>query len=77
MAKAVYRYRICPGCHTKMPAGELKVINYHGNHWHSVGGSMRKCPYCGHTGFTQDFKVVHPADADKFVKGKYGHMVHR
>jgi len=60
-----------------MPAGELGIINYHGTHWHDKGGSMRKCPHCGHVAFTQQFKLYEPVDRDKYIKGKYGHMVRR
>jgi len=77
MAKAVYRYRQCPACKKIMPAGELKIINYYGSHWHNKGGSMRKCSYCGHVDFTQAFKVIERVDQDKYIKGKYGHMVRR
>jgi hypothetical protein len=90
MAKAVYRYRQCPVCRKVMPAGEFGIVNYHGAHWHDKGGSMRRCSGCGYTGFTQDFKVVESdgsavpgashgrrVDPDKFIRGKYGHMVHR
>jgi len=77
MAKAVYRYRRCPVCRKVMPAGELGIVNYHGSHWHDKGGSMRRCPGCGYTGFTQDFEVVERVDPDKFIHGKYGHMVQR
>jgi len=77
MARGIYRYRQCPDCGQVMPAGEVQIINYHGDHWHDKGGSMRKCPYCGHVDFTQAFKVVERVDPDKFIKGKYGHMVHR
>ncbi len=77
MARGVYRYRVCPSCHKVMPAGELKIINYHGVHWHDKGGSKRKCPYCGHVDFTQGFKVIERPDPDKFIRGKYGHMVRR
>ena len=80
MARGVFRYRQCPVCHKVMPAGELKIINYYGTHWHSEGGSMRKCPYCGHVDFTQGFKVCEPkrpVDPDKYIKGIYGHMVRR
>ena len=58
MGRKVYRYRKCPKCAEVFPAGKLGILNYHGNHYHKWGGSLRKCMYCGHTGFTQDFKVV-------------------
>ena len=77
MARGVYRFRECPGCHKVMPAGELRIINYHGRHWHGKGGSMRRCPACGKVDFTQAFRVVERIDADKYIKGKYGHMVQR
>lgn len=58
MAKGIYRYRQCPVCCGVFPAGKLGIVNWHGRHWHVQGGSMRRCPKCRYTGFTQDFKVV-------------------
>lgn len=59
MAGQVYRWRKCPKCDRTFPAGKLKVCNpYHGHHYHKVGGSLRKCPYCGKVGFTQQFSIV-------------------
>jgi len=60
MARSVYRYRRCPTCQRVFPAGKLRILNYSSSarHYHKYGGSLRKCPFCGKTGFTQDFKVV-------------------
>lgn len=58
MAREVYRYRQCPKCKRTFPAGKLRVLRYGLGHYHERGGSLRKCPYCGRVGFTQDFKVV-------------------
>jgi hypothetical protein len=59
MARAAHRFRKCPKCKQEFPAGKLRVCNpYHGQHYHKVGGSLRRCPHCGKVGFTQDFKIV-------------------
>jgi len=58
MANKVYRYRRCPKCLGIFPAGQLKIVNYHGNHYHTRGGSLRRCPKCGKVAFTQDFKEI-------------------
>lgn len=54
----IRRFRRCPLCHSVFPGGELKPLRYGEGHWHERGGSLRRCPKCGHKGFTQDFKVV-------------------
>ncbi len=53
-----YRYRKCPSCGATFPGGELKPVRFGAGHWHEKGGSLRRCPRCGHKGFTQDFKIV-------------------
>jgi len=50
--------RSCPVCDSMFPAGKLRVLRYGGGHYHQHGGSLRRCPNCGHKGFTQDFKIV-------------------
>ena len=54
-----YRYRKCPNCHSVFPGGQLKPLRYGEGHYHKKGGSLRRCPNCGRTGFTQQFVVVH------------------
>lgn len=53
-----YRYRRCPQCRSVFPAGHLKVLRLGQGHWHSRGGSLRRCPFCDHVAFTQRFAVV-------------------
>ncbi|MBI4332368.1 MAG: hypothetical protein HY673_13930 [Chloroflexi bacterium] len=54
----VRRYRSCPKCHAVFPGGQLKPLRYGPGHYHKRGGSLRRCPKCGKTGFTQDFPIV-------------------
>jgi hypothetical protein len=54
---SAWRYRRCPECRATFPGGQLKPLRY-GVAWRKKGGGLRRCPECGHTGFTQDFKVV-------------------
>jgi uncharacterized Zn finger protein len=68
MSAIPYRYRRCPECRATFPAGELRVLRYGAGHYHKKGGSLRRCPECGHTGFTQAFVVV----ADKRQAVSYG-----
>lgn len=56
-----YRYRRCPSCRGVFPAGELRPLRFGAGHWHSKGGSLRRCPKCGKTGFTQSFPTVNEA----------------
>ncbi len=56
-----YRYRRCPRCLSVFPGGQLRVLRYGEGHYHKRGGSLRRCPNCGHKGFTQDFKLVRGA----------------
>lgn len=55
---SVYRYRKCLKCGVIRPAGQFKIVNFHGKHWHQRGGSIRQCPVCRHRGFTQAFPVM-------------------
>ena len=50
--------RRCRECGAVFPAGQLRVLRYGAGHYHDKGGSLRRCPSCGHKGFTQDFPVV-------------------
>lgn len=53
-----YRFRRCPSCRAVFPGGELKPLRFGPGHWHERGGSLRRCPKCGHVGFTQQFREV-------------------
>ncbi len=64
-----YRFRKCPNCRATFPAGELKPLRYGAGHYHQQGGSLRRCPKCGRTGFTQSFPVVHDRPKDIWGAG--------
>ncbi len=49
MAKEVYRYRRCRHCGATFPGGQLKPLRYGEGHYHKRGGSLRRCPNCGHS----------------------------
>ena len=66
----VYRFRRCQGCKSVFPGGQLRPLRYGEGHWHKSGGSLRRCPRCGRTGFTQDFPVVH--DVNRGLEVLYG-----
>src|SRR3972149_11456905 len=57
-AMSAYRFRRCRSCGSVFPGGQLEVLRLGSGHWHQRGGSLRRCPRCGRTGFTQDFPVV-------------------
>ena len=58
MPSAPYRYRRCPECRATFPGGQLRPLRYGEGHWHSKGGSLRKCPNCSFVSFTQRFSLV-------------------
>jgi len=53
-----YRYRRCPECRSVIAGGDLKPLRYGEGNWRKRGGGLRRCPQCGHIGFTQAFVVV-------------------
>jgi len=50
--------RRCPACRAVFPGGDLKPLCYGDGNRHKKGGSLRRCPRCGHAAFTQRFAVV-------------------
>lgn len=64
-----YRFRRCPQCRAVFPGGELKPLRFGGGHYHKRGGSLRRCPRCGHVAFTQSFPVVQDRPKDIWGAG--------
>jgi len=58
MSTRPYRFRKCQRCGDTFPAGELKPTRLGTGHWHKQGGSLRRCPSCGHVDFTGEFPIV-------------------
>ena len=72
MPSTPYRFRRCPRCYGVVAGAELKPLHYGPGHWHRSGGSLRRCPRCGHKGFTQDFPLVRggPGEEGSSISGK-------
>ena len=58
MARKPWRFRECLSCHAVFAGGQLRPVQFGGGHWHQEGGSLRRCPNCGHQGVTQDFPII-------------------
>lgn len=52
------KFRQCPICATVLPAGKFEVVTRRGVFLRGLPQSMRRCPDCGYTGYSQDFKSL-------------------
>lgn len=53
---AAWRFRRCPFCGVRRPAGEFLSLDF-GANWQTKGRARRRCPACGYIGVTADFRV--------------------